>query len=156
MKLRYNTGQATVLQFIVVMLFGFVTNTISIIQAMGREESGSFATNLLLTVVILIFQAVWLGFICVVGFAAQDKRNRSLALLLIALEAASFVVALFNLRHPGNAVAFVASLSHMIIAAYVAWLAFEIYRARGKRIVSRTRSSSATAPRPRRRPATRR
>lgn len=150
MKLRYNTGQATIVQFIVVMLFGFITNAISLIQAAGREESGSFATNLLLSVVILIFQAVWLGFVCVVGFAAQDKRNRSVALLLIALEAASFTVALFNLSHPGNPVAFIASLTHMIIAAYVAWLAFEIYRARGKRIVSRARAPIAT--RTRRRP----
>ena len=70
MKLRYNTGQATIVQFIVVMLLGFVSSTISLIQAVDSEGSGSFATNLLLTVFIVILQALWLGFICVVGFAA--------------------------------------------------------------------------------------
>lgn len=150
MKLRYNTGQATIVQFIAVMLLGFVSSTISLFQAVDSEGSGSFATNLLLTVFILILQAVWLGFICVVGFAAQDKRNRSLALLLIGLEGINLVVAFMNIRHPGNPVAFLASLTHILIALYIIWLAYEIYRARGKRIVSRTRTPLATA-RPRRR-----
>lgn len=151
MRLRYNTGQATVVQFIVVMLLGFVTNAISLAGSASRDE-GSFATDLLLTVFILILQAFWLGFLCVVGFAAQDKRNRSLALLLIGLEGITFMVALFNARHPGNPVALMASLLHMAIAIYVAFMAFNIYRARGKRIVSRPKQ--AVAGRPRRRPTT--
>lgn len=147
MKLRYNTGQATIVQFIAVMLLGFVSSTISLFQAVDSEGSGSFATNLLLTVFILILQALWLGFICVVGFAAQDKRNRSLALLLIGLEGINLAVAFMNIRHPGNPVAFLASLTHILIALYIIWLAYEIYRSRGKRIVSRARKSPAVRPR---------
>lgn len=146
-KLRYETGTATLIQFAIVMLLGFINGLVSIISTCHAEK-GDCVSNSLVSLILIILQAVWLIFICVVGYAAQDKRSPRIAQLLIALEGMNALVALFDARHYPNLLGLITSVIDFALAVWVIALAWRLTRARGGRIPT-------TSGRARRRPVKR-
>jgi hypothetical protein len=149
MKLRYETGSATLMQFAVVTIFAFTTQFSSVV-AECVKHNGNCVGDTLTSFIYVILVGVWLGFVSVIGYTVQDKRNRRMAQLLIACEGMVGLIALFNARHFPNFFGLVASLVDLGFAVLVIYLAWNVLRAGGGRIVAS--SALASRNRPRRRP----
>jgi hypothetical protein len=146
MKLRYETGTATLVQFAVVVILALANGGVSIISTCVKN-GGDCVSNSLVSLLVIILQAFWLGFISVVGYGAQDRRSKRLAQLLIGFEGINAIIALFNARHFANILGLITSLIDLSIAAWIIFLAWNLIRADGGRIVKPT-----TGSRSRRRP----
>lgn len=139
LKLRYETGTATLIQFAVVMLLSFLNAIVSIISTC-HGSSGDCVSNSLVSLFLILLQAIWMGFICVIGYAAQDKRSSRIAQFLIAFEGLNAIVALFDAKHFPNVLGFITSLIDLCLAAWVIYLAWHLMRARGGRITAPARA----------------
>ena len=145
MKLKYETSLATRLQFIVISLLGIPNGLNSIITTCKDSHSDCFA-NTFLSLVYFILIVVFFGALWILGFAAQDRRSKRLARILIAAEAMVLLVALFNAKHHTDLIGLLTSLVDAGFAAWIIVLAWRLQKAGGGRVVSRQR------PRQRRRP----
>jgi hypothetical protein len=96
------------------------------------------------SLVFVILLGVWLGIVSTIGYAAEEKRSRRLAIVLIGCEFLIFMVAAFNARHTTNLFERLTSLTDLFIAIWIMVLAFRLARANGGRIVSRSRASAPT------------
>jgi len=76
----------------------------------------------------------------VVGYAAQDRRSRRIAQLLIGLEGLTGLVALFDAKHFPTVLGLITSLIDLCFAAWVILLAWRLMRAKGGRITAPARS----------------
>lgn len=149
MKLRYETGVAAMMQLLVVTVLSFFAELYNMVGDCS-EATSSFncVTDVGIDLVYVVLVAAWFGFISALAYAAQDKRDRRLAYILIAAEAMVLIVALFfNARRYSNLVGLLTSLADSAFAIWIIYLAFNLVRAKGGRITSRTASSN----RPRRR-----
>lgn len=150
MKLRYETGIAAMIQFLVVTLLSFLVSLVDSIS--GCQDAGSTydcVSGIGINLLYVILVAAWFGFLWVLAYAVQDRRDHRLARILMGAEAMVLVVALFNAKHfPNhNWLALLTSLVDAVLAAWVIWLAFRLSRAKGGRI-----TGASTRSRPRRRP----
>lgn len=146
-KLRYETGIAAMIQFLFMVLLNFCN---SIVSALGTCHDAAQAYDCVsgigIDLLYVIIIAFWFGFIWVLAYAAQDRRDHRLARLLMGAELLVLLVALFNARHYPNLLGLVTSLTDAAFAIWVIYLAFRLSRARGGRI-------TAASARPRRRVA---
>ena len=145
MKLKYETSLATRAQFIVMSFLGIPNGLNSIITTCKDSHSDCFA-NTFLSVVYFVLIVAWYGFLWILGFAAQDRRSRRLAWLLIGAEGLVLMISLFNARHHTDILGLITSLIDAGFAAWVILLAWRLQKAGGGRVVSKQR------PRQRRRP----
>jgi hypothetical protein len=143
-KLRYETGTATLIQFLVVMLLGFVNLVAGIIEGCRDSGASGCIEGTIIPLVYVLILAGWFGFIAMLGYAAQDQRSHKLARFLMAIELLVLVVALFNAKHFPNVLGLITSLTDAIIAGWIIVLAWRLSRAKGGRI-------TVPASRPRRR-----
>jgi hypothetical protein len=143
MKLRYETGIATLIQLVVMLLLNFVNALQSSISACSAH-SGCIS-NIVSNLLFIIVLAIWLMFLSAVGYRAQDKRSRNFATVLIASEALIVLVAAFDIKHAPNILGLITSIVDLALAAWVITLAYRLRKARGGRVVVRQSS------RPRRR-----
>lgn len=145
MKLRYETGVATMIQFIVLgmlnLLYAFYSSIHSCLQ---HDEC---ASNSVLAIVYFVLIGIWLGFLGALGYAAQDKRSKRLSQALIAAEGMTGLVALFNLNHYADYFGAVISAIDLCFALWIIWLAFRLMRSGGGRI-----RATSSRPRQRKRP----
>ena len=148
MKLRYETGTATLIQLGVVTLLGLLTQVIGIVKSC-LEDASQCVGDSLVSLVFVVLMAVWLSVVSVIGYAAQDKRSRKIALLLIGCEFLILGVAAFNAQHGTILYEKLASIVDAAIAIWIMFLAYRLVRAGGGRIVAKQRSAAATG---RRRP----
>ena len=148
MKLRYETGTATLIQFAVITILGIVTQLSSTLTSCFKH-TGNCVSDSLTALIYIILLAVWLGTVSVIGYGAQEKRSRRLAQLLIAAEGMIAIIALFNARHYPNIMGLIASLIDLGIAAWIIMLAWRLMRAKGGRITVKANVLN----RPRRRPS---
>ncbi len=148
MRLRYETGTATLIQFGVVTLLGFINQVIGIVKSC-LEDSSQCVGDSVLSLVFVVLMAVWLGIVSVIGYAAQDKRSRKIAALLIGCELLILAVASFNAQHSTVLFEKLTSVVDAAIAIWIIVLAFRLIRAGSNRIVARQRNVGST---PRRRP----
>ena len=146
-KLRYQTGTATLIQLIVMLLLNFATAIQSIVSACVHRDG--CVSNTVVTILYVIVLAVWLIFLSALGYAAQEKRSRRYARLLIAAESLVAVVAFFDIRHYPNLLGLITSTIDFALAIWVITLAYRLSKSHGGRIVAPARS------RARRRPASR-
>jgi hypothetical protein len=151
MKFKYETGIMTFVQFIVSSLFVLVTQfgstTISCFKH-GNECVSNIITSLLFFIVV----SVTFGIIWLIGFAAQDRRSRRLAQLLICVEGMVGLIALFSVKlnlHTHNFFGLIGSLGLSAMALLIVRLAWRLMKGGGGRIVSKQR------PRQRHRPTAR-
>jgi hypothetical protein len=150
MRLRYETGTATLIQFAVVTILGFINQIVSIISTCVKHD-GDCVSNSLVSLILVILIAIWLGFISALGYAAQDKRSKRLAQFLIGAEGLNVMISLFNAKHFPNTLGLITSVIDCALAAWVIILAWRLMRADGGRIVSpaaRTAPTTHTRRRP--------
>ena len=134
MRLNYHTGIATLVQLFVMTLL-ILVNGVESVASSCTSDSGNCTDAIFVSVVFFIVTGLWFGGIWVLGFAAQDRRSRKLAYLLIVTELAVILVASFNARNYPNALSLVTSLVDIALAAWVIILAFKLSRAGGGRIM---------------------
>ncbi len=144
-KLTYQTGIATLVQFITLSLFGFANGLDSVISTC-HSTKGDCVINLLVSLVFLILTMLWFGFVWVLGVTAQDRRSRRLAQALIAAEAAIALVAAFNARHHTDILSLVTSLLDFVLAIWIISLAYRLIRSGGARIVTKQRPRQRQLP----------
>ncbi len=146
MKLRYETGAATLVQFAVGTILGFLTQ-FSTVVASCFKHSGDCVSDTLTSLLYVILLGMWLGFVSVIGYAAQDKRSQRLAQILVGLEGIILLVILFNIRGSHNLFDQLASLIDLAICIWVVMLAWRLMRAKGGRIVKIPASTHTERPR---------
>ncbi len=135
------------IQFVIIALLNFVGAVINIVVECHDASSGyECASSAAIDMVYVILLAGWFGFIWVLAYAAQQRRDHRLAAILMGAEAMVLVVSLFNAKHYPNLLGLITSLVDAAFAVWIIFLAFRLIRAKGGRI--RTSTSS----RPRRRP----
>jgi hypothetical protein len=141
MKLRYETGIAAMAQFLVVVLLNFVGAIVSAIGSCHEATSTySCVSDIGIDLFYVILLAGWFGFVWILAYAAQDRRDHRLATLLMGAEAMILVVSLFNAKHYPNILGLITSLIDAAFAVWVLWLAFRLTRAKGGRITATTKS----------------
>ncbi len=148
MKLRYETGTATLTHFIVIMLLAFVGGIASIASQCHNSGFADCAQGSISTFIYVLLLACWFGFLAMLGYAAQDQRSHRLARVLIIAELMVAFIALFNARHFPNLLGLITSIVDAGFAAWIIMLAYRLSRSKGGRILAKTPA------RPRRRPPT--
>lgn len=139
MKLTYETGTAALIQLIVLGLLNIATTIDSTVNACQKDTDclGSVMINFIFYVVLV----GWFVAVSVLGYAAQQKRSRRLAQVLIAAEGLIALVALFDAKHgSGDVLGQIVSVVDLVLALWVISLAFRLMRAKGGRVVAKQRS----------------
>lgn len=139
MKLTYQTGVATLIQFILLSFLGIANGANSVISTC-RHDGTDCVSNLIVSIIFFILTAMWFGAIWLIGYTAQDRRHRRLAQLLIAAEAFVALIALFNARHHTDLLGLFTSLVDLVLAVWIVSLAFRLMRAGDRRVVRGGRS----------------
>lgn len=146
MRLTYETGTATVIQFIALGLLNIATALQSIITTC-THSGNTCVSNLLSSLIYYVLIMGWFGIILFLGFTAQQGRNKRLALLLILAELAVFVVASYNIKldhlsfHNG-VLSLITSCVDVVLSIWIISLAYRLIKAGGGRVVKRQRHST--------------
>lgn len=142
MKLTYETGTATLIQFISMSLLNIGTGTHSVITTC-QNDGGNCMSNLILSIIFYMLIVGWFGFVCALGYAAQFKRSKRLAQLLICVEGLIALVALMNIKlnlaETKDLLSLFTSSLDLLLALWVSFLAFRIIRSGGGRVVAGSR-----------------
>ncbi len=137
MKLTYQTGIATLIQFIVMSFLTLVSQLASVVSTC-RTDSGNCIGNLITSTILYILVAIAFGSIWLIGLTAQSRRSRWLARLLICIEGLIALVALFSLKlslhQHKNILGLAASLGIAALAVWTITLAFRLMRFEDRRI----------------------
>lgn len=139
MKLTYQTGISTLIQFVVMALFTFISQLFSVVSTC-RTDSSNCISNLITSTVLYVLVGVVFGVIWLIGLAAQDRRSKRLAQLLICIEGLIALIALFSLKlslhHNKSIPGLLASLCIATLAIWTVTLAWRLTRSGGQRITS--------------------
>lgn len=150
MKLTYQTGIGTMVQFILLSFVTLASQVVTVISTC-RKEGDNCLSNLSISVIFYILVAVVFGSIWIIGLGAQHRRSKRLAQLLICIEGVVALVALFSvklsLHGERNIFGLVVSFGIFLLAIWIISLAFRLMKASGGRV------SSLGGQRRRRRPA---
>jgi sugar phosphate permease len=141
MKLTYQTGIATLIQFILLSFLTLFSQVGSVVSTC-RTDSNNCMGNLITSIVFYIVVAVVFGGIWLIGLAAQNLRSKRLALLLIGIEGLTALIALFSVKLSLNSKNIFSITASFVIAVLAVWtisLAFRLMRSEGKRIAHGTR-----------------
>jgi hypothetical protein len=142
MRLTYETGIATLAQFIVLGLINIAGALESIISTC-RHNGNSCVSNLLVSVIFYLLLVTWFGIVAAIGVLAQNSRNRKLAILLILAEFAVFCVAGYNVKlnltYHNSLLGLITSLLDIAFSLWVISLAYRLIRSGGRRVVKRQR-----------------
>lgn len=134
MKLKYQTGIVTFIQFIVGSTLGFANGALSSITSC-TSHGNDCVSNTIVSLVLIILTVLWFGFVAILGYAAQDRRSRRLARLLMLAEIAIALVALFDALHFPNILSLGTSLLDFVLALWALLLAYRLSKANGGRVV---------------------
>ena len=143
MRLRYETGIGTLVQFIATAVLSFLTTLVSIIGGCTGGVGANCVSNALVSLILLIIIIFALGFLLVLGYAAQERRSSRLAKFLIASEILAALIFLYDTQHALSIFDRLTNLASCLLAIWVIVLAWRLSRAKGGRIVkvrSRRRS----------------
>lgn len=143
MKLTYQTGIATLIQFLVLSLLTLVSQLVSAVSSC-HKDGGNCITNVITSIIFYILVAVAFGTIWLIGYAAQSRRSKRLTQLLICIEGVIALGALFSIKvsvHQASSNIFVliVSFAILLLAVWIISLAFRLMRAGGGRVVTRQR-----------------
>src|SRR3954468_2684940 len=131
MRLRYETGTATIIQFITLTLLNIVNAVASIISTC-RHDGADCSGNILSSVIFYILTVGWFAFVAALGYAAQEKRGKRMAQLLIAAEAAVAMVALFNIKlnlhYNSGLLSLITSTLDLALAIWIITLAYRLMK----------------------------
>lgn len=141
MRIRYETGLATMAQLIIGTAMSFVGAAASIISGCRTESGADCVSNTFVSLVLVILTVCVYMCLLGLGYAAQERRSKRLAKLLILAEA---VVALFYLFDTRHAPTYADRFTNFIAFATAAWVmvvAIRLLRAGRRRIVRRRQSA---------------
>lgn len=138
MKLTYQTGIATLIQFISFSLLTFASQVGSVITTCHKDGSNC-VSNLLTSVILYVLVAIAFGIIWIIGYGAQERRSKRLAQLLICIESFVALVAIFSLKlslhRSKNILGLATSFIILVVAVWTISLAWRLMRAGGGRVV---------------------
>lgn len=138
-KLKYETGIAATIQFItitVLNIIGGISSTVNQCSTTG----GSCFSDVFLSLVYFLILTIWFGALWAMGMAAQEKRKKNLALLLIGGELFVALISLYMFtHHTSSLISKISGLIGLVLSLWVAYLALRLLRARGGRIRPRKR-----------------
>jgi purine-cytosine permease-like protein len=137
-KLKYETGIATLIQFITLSLLGLANGGNSVVTTC-RHDGGDCISNLIVSIIFYILTVGFFAVIWIMGAIAQERRSKRFAQALIAIEAFIALIALFNARHHTDILGLFTSLVDLGLAIWIITLAFRLMRAQGGRVVSHHR-----------------
>lgn len=135
MRLRYHTGIATFVQFIVMSLLSLINAIGSVVTTCVSKNENCLSTAFTTPIVFILLTA-WFASLWLLGYQTQKRRSWRLALLLIALELGTIMVAVFEARQQNS---MLGSLIHIINICFALWvivLAIVVSRSKGGRIVA--------------------
>lgn len=139
MKLTYETGTATLIQFITLSLLNIINGFNSSITICRKENTGECVESAVVSFVFFVLVVGWFGIIAALGYAAQSRRSKRLAQLLIMAELLVVGVAYINIHGHPDALSLAISLIDLMLAVWIIYLAFRLMRSGGKRITSSPR-----------------
>jgi drug/metabolite transporter (DMT)-like permease len=139
MLLKYQTSVATLIQFITLSFLGFANGVNSVVTTC-RSETGDCMSNLLVSIIFFILTAVWFGLVWLLGWAAQNRRSKRLAQLLIIAEVFIAMIAYFNAKNHPDKLSLITSVVDLLLAIWIIILAFRLMRAGPGRVVTKARS----------------
>jgi hypothetical protein len=139
MKLTYQTGIAALIHLAVITLFNVVNGVHASVQQC-RGPSDDCVGDIITSMLYFMLITTWFAILWIIAAAAQDRRSRKLALLLIAGEGMVFIVSIFNAQHHNNLLGLTTSLVDATLAAWVAFLATRIFIAGGARVTGSQRA----------------
>lgn len=142
MKLRYQTGIASFIQFVVGAGLSFVNQFYSSVS--GCIRGSQCITNTIGSIVIVIITAAWFGFVAILGYSAQDRRSQKLARILLLAEAAIILVALYDIKAPPNLLGRITSIIDVFLAIWTIVTAIHLMRAKGGRLVAKNKTRKRT------------
>jgi hypothetical protein len=135
-KLKYETGIAATVQFISLTLLNFISGVSGTVSQCSKG-SGSCVGNVVLSIMYFLVVTIWFGILWLTGFAAQDRRSRRIAQMLILAEGLVFIVGLYDLtKHKFTVLSGLIAIVEMLTSVWIAWLAFRLMRAKGGRVRS--------------------
>lgn len=138
MKLTYQTGIGTMIQFIVLSFLTLGSQVVSVVTTCNKD-GGNCIGNLITSTIFYILVAVVFGTIWLIGLGAQTRRSRRMAQLLICIEGFIALVALFSVKlslHGKNLFGLLASLGIFLLAFWIVTLAYRLMKAGSNRAVS--------------------
>jgi len=138
MRLTYETGVATLVQFIVLTLLNFINGIASSAQECHGNSTDCVSTIILSLLFFMVITG-WFAILMVTGYAAQDRRSQRIAQLLFCAEGLVALVSLFDAKHHPNVLGLITSLVDAVLAVWVMVLAWRLMRAKGGRVVSKQR-----------------
>lgn len=137
MGLKYETGIATMIQFITMSALNIGTGAESVVTACRDKDADCFG-NALLSLIFYLLVASWFGAVWFLGYMAQEQRSKRLAQVLILAELAILMVAMFNIKlnraDNGPFLSLATSLIDVGLAIWIIFLAFRLMRSGGRRI----------------------
>jgi uncharacterized membrane protein len=139
MKLTYQTGIATLIQFIILSFLTLGSQAVSVVTTC-RKDGGNCVSNLITSTILYILVAVVFGTIWLIGYAAQSRRSKRLAQLLIGIEGLIALIALFSIKvgahaHKHALGLMIASFGILVLAGWIISLSFRLMRAGSGRVV---------------------
>lgn len=136
-RLTYQTAAASLIQFITIMILG-VPDTIINIISNCRSSNPNCASNMIVSIIFYLMTAVWFGLIMLIGYAAQKKRSRQLAVILGGFEFITLVVAGYiDFPNVSNILAKITSLIDVALSLSVIYLALRLFLAGDRRVVKK-------------------
>ena len=134
--LRYQTGTASLIQLAVVVFLVVINNLVTLVGACSN--SNECAMTALFSMIFIVMTAIWFFVLSAIGYAAQERRSRKLAFLLIAGQLATIGIAYGFLKHPANWFGGLSAFVVLVVAVWIIVLAWRLAQARGGRVVART------------------
>jgi len=140
MKLTYQTGIAALIHLAVITVFNIVNGFHSSITQCVENGSNDCIESIITSMLYFMVITMWFIALWLLAVAAQTRRSRKLAFLLIGGEFMVFIVAVFNAQHHNDLLGLTTSLVDAALALWVGFLAFRIFKSGGGRVTSSTRS----------------
>lgn len=144
MRIRYETGIATLVQFAVTAGLSIINGLASVIVGCRGGATADCITNTFVSLVLIILMVVGLGILLALGYAAQARRSARLAYTLIVIEAFVALIFLFDTKQSPGIVERLTSFLSFAVAAWVIFVAWRLSRAKGGRIVDGRRRHHTT------------
>lgn len=149
MKFTYETGPATLIQFVTLSMLNIATGLQSVSETCSKDGADCLG-NFLISFIFYLLIVGWFGFVSVLGFAAQHRRSKRLAQLLILVEMLIIFVAALNIKlnltNDNGLLTLFTSIVDLLLAIWIITLAFRLMRASGGRVVAKQRGRRRKKP----------
>lgn len=135
MRVRYETGAATLIQFAAGTILTIVSGGASVVSGCLHQPGVDCATNTFVTLLLVIFIAGALGVLTIIGYTAQERRSTRLAYILMAIEMGTALIYLFDAAQSTGLTDRVTNFLSFVLAAWIILVAWRLAQAKGGRIV---------------------